>query len=120
MDWLRKVKELFLRFLRDHPELGGIPKTMRVTTRPTVWELLVLEKNFELIEKLKKVEDKEAGYGTIVVPRGGFSSNPETHLAVLAWLKSRRVNVLDVSREIEDLYFALHENDSKEAYNAIT
>jgi hypothetical protein len=122
MDWLRKVKELFLRFLNEHPEFGEPTKHMRISTKSeSVWELLVQEDNHDLIEKLHKVERKEKGYGTIVVPKDGFSKNGTTNQAVIDWLEEHDVNVLDPQKEISELKEALHGNrSSKEKYNAVT
>lgn len=70
--------------------------------------MLVLEGNFDLINKLHRIERKESGYGTIVVPKQGFSKNDDAHNLILDWLHAQNVNVLNVQNEIANLEYALH------------
>jgi hypothetical protein len=73
-----------------------------------LWERLAEEGNFELIEKLRRVEKGELGYGTIVVPHDGFSEEDETHNLVLDWLEEHGVNILNVGLEKARLEQALY------------
>lgn len=73
-----------------------------------LWERLAEEGNFELIEKLRRVEKREPGYGTIVVPYEGFSEDDETHNLVLDWLEEHRVNILNIGLERARLEQALY------------
>jgi len=73
----------------------------------TLWEKLALEGNFKLIEKLRKVERGELGYGTIVVPEKGFSESDKTHNTVLNWLEERNINILNPGLEKARLKYAL-------------
>jgi hypothetical protein len=66
---------------------------------PPVWELLAAEGNFELIGTLRHVEQGTQGFGTIAVPREGFSENDITHNAVLDWLRLRGVQTVNPSLE---------------------
>lgn len=68
---------------------------------------LVLESNFELIDRLHRIENKEGGYGTIVVPKEGFSENDEVHNLILDWLNAQNINILNVQHEIANLEYAL-------------
>ena len=72
-----------------------------------IWGSLVFEGNHDLIRKLHRVEKDEPGFGTIVVPREGFSSNDETHNMVIRWLKSHNVNILNPFNEEANLEYAL-------------
>jgi len=77
------------------------------------WTDLVSEGNFELINKLQRVENKEPGYGTIVVTKEGFSSNDRTHNKVLKWLQEKNVNILNPENEIANLKFSLGIKDEE-------
>lgn len=68
-----------------------------------LWERLLMEDRHDLIKKLQRVERREGGFSTIVVPENGFSKDTETHDMVLTFLKKNKVNVLDVNQEISDL-----------------
>lgn len=73
----------------------------------TLWEKLAMEGKFDLIEKLRRVEVGEAGYGTVIVPPEGFSERDEVHNLVLDWLDEQGVNVLNVGLEVARLQKAL-------------
>ena len=72
-----------------------------------LWERLAAEGKFELINKLRRVEQKEPGYGTIVVPKTGFSDDDKTHNLVLDWLECQGVNIMNTRIEIARLKNAL-------------
>jgi len=74
---------------------------------PDIWAVLALEGNFNLINKLHRVERKEGGFGTIAVPREGFSQNDQTHNMVMKWLREHGVNILNPVHEIANLEYAL-------------
>ena len=71
------------------------------------WVALALEGNFDLISKLHRAVDGEAGFGTVVIDRKGFSPNDDTHNLVLDYLRERGVNVLDGEYEIGNLEVSL-------------
>lgn len=73
----------------------------------TLWEKLALERNFELINKLRRVELGESGYGTVIVSSEGFSERDDLHNLVLDWLEEQNVNVLNVGLERARLEMAL-------------
>lgn len=79
-------------------------------TCPTfsLWEKLALDGKFELITLLRRVEMKEPGYGTVVVPHEGFSERDDIHNLVLDWLVEHDVNVLNVGLEVACLERALN------------
>jgi hypothetical protein len=77
----------------------------------TLWEALWLDGNYDLIDKLYLAEIKTPGFGTIIVPREGFSSHDRIHNAVLDWLHSHEINVCNPSLEITKLTRALHPID---------
>lgn len=72
-----------------------------------IWTALALEGNNELLRKLHRIENKEPGFGTVIVPRYGFSQNDETHNMILRWLKGKGVNVWSPLNEIANLEYAL-------------
>jgi len=78
-----------------------------------LWVRLTVEGQFDLIRKLARVEKKEDGFMTIVVPPGGFSEDDTTHNMVLDWLEERHVNVLNVGLEVSRCRVALY-GSSKE------
>jgi hypothetical protein len=70
--------------------------------------LLTLEGNFALIKKLHRIERKELGYGTIVVPAEGFSEDDDVHNLIIDWLNLLGVNIFNVQNEIANLELALY------------
>jgi len=72
-----------------------------------LWGRLVGEGNLELLSRLSRVEKHEAGYGTVVVPKKGFSDNDDTHNMVLDWLEARGVNVLNIGLSVARMKYAL-------------
>jgi hypothetical protein len=73
-----------------------------------LWLQLTTEGKFDLIRKLGRVENREPGYGTIIVPSEGFSDRDETHNMVLDWLKAHNINILNVGLEKRCLELALN------------
>lgn len=71
------------------------------------WVALVAEGNHDLIAKLKRAMDGEAGFGTIVINGEGFSEDDNTHHAVLNMLRRNGVRVVDVQYEIGSLELSL-------------
>ena len=65
-----------------------------------LWGRLAGEGNLELLSRLNRIEKREAGYGTVVVPKEGFSDNDDTHNMVLDWLEARGVNVLNIGLSV--------------------
>ena len=73
-----------------------------------VWTALTLEGNHTLIDKLRRAELKTPGFGTLVVPKAGFSPSDAVHNAVLTWCGSNQILLLNPSLEIARLQHALH------------
>jgi hypothetical protein len=69
----------------------------------SVWDRLASQGNYALLEKLHYVELEIPGFSTVVVPAKGFSDDPETHNAVLAWLREHHVNIHNPSLMIARL-----------------
>lgn len=78
--------------------------------------MLALEGNFELIQKLARIERKESGYDVIVVPKEGFSENDDVHNLILDWLKLQGVCVMNVQKVIANLELALQEGVPNETW----
>jgi hypothetical protein len=69
-----------------------------------LWDRLVEEKNFELIDRLHKIENRVPGYTSIVITQNGFSTNDETHNMVIQWLKRHRyVNLVNPRKIVYEL-----------------
>jgi ribosomal protein L10 len=68
-----------------------------------LWFLLLKSDRTDLIKILQKVEKKEPGYGSIVVPEGGFIEDEKINDMILSWLKERNVNIINVKEEIKSL-----------------
>jgi hypothetical protein len=80
-------------------------QTIRILHTPekTVWDMLAADGKYDLIRRLQRVERGEPGYGTMIVPEGGWSRDPGTNDRVLCWLKDHRVNVWSPAQEIAEL-----------------
>ena len=72
-----------------------------------IWVALAIEGNSKLIKLLHRIEKNEPGFGTVIVPRAGFSSDDDLHNAVLGWLKGKGVNVWSPQNETAGLEYAL-------------
>jgi hypothetical protein len=101
-----KFKALFENIVRYIEERKHLFQNSR---KPDIWEMLVSEGQYELIEKLRRVERREGGFGTIVIPPDGFSKSKSTHNLVVNWLSENGVNILDVNREKSELERSLKE-----------
>jgi len=95
------LMELFLRLL-DAIDRAEQPRRAEYTPQ-TVWDMLAAEGNLSLIERLKMVEQRYPGYGTMVVPEEGYSDDDDTHNAVIDWLRAHDVNVLNTRTTIARL-----------------
>jgi hypothetical protein len=71
-----------------------------------LWLTLASEGRFELIEKLQRAFNGVPGFGTIIVPREGFSEVDRTHNMVLRSLKEHGVHIFDVLFEVGNLEVA--------------
>lgn len=72
-----------------------------------IWVALTIEGNSDLIKLLHRIENKEPGYGTVIIPKHGFSFDDDIHNAVLDWLKGKGVNVWSPENETAGLEFSL-------------
>jgi hypothetical protein len=80
----------------------------KIISTENLWQTLIEDGNYSLVKILQRVENNEFGYGSIVVPKGGFSEKESVHNMVLDWLRERNVNVIDVENEISCLEKSLH------------
>jgi hypothetical protein len=79
---------------------------------------LIQEGNFPLIDKLHRAECREPGYGTIAVPKQGFSENDYIHNSVLEWLKERPyIHVFNPTVLIGRMEHALHKKSNSQNEN---
>jgi hypothetical protein len=96
-----KFKILFNLLMKYLHELRLFNKFVKSKiTTGQLWDILIKDKKYDLIKVLKHVENKEPGYGSVVVPKYGFSSNRKIHNLVLLWLKERDINIVDVDNTI--------------------
>ncbi len=77
-------------------------------TTKDIWRRLACEGKFDVIELLKRVEKEEGGYGTIIIPSGGFSNDEITNRLIIMWLEKKDVNVYSVEEEIKEYEEALY------------
>jgi len=73
-----------------------------------LWQTLIEDGRNELVTLLQHVENREPGYGSIIVPNNGFSDSDTIHNMVLDWLHERDINVVNVAHEITCLERSLH------------
>lgn len=105
IDPFKFLFDAFLDFIESRRKNNAMKKEINV---PALWEKLLSENRHDLIQKFRRVERKEGGFGTIVVPKKGFSKNEETNQLIIDWLIEKGVNVLNVEEEISDLEDALY------------
>lgn len=96
----------FYRYMKDAYQNQETNRTHY--EQKSLWDMLASDRKFDLIEKLKHVEDQEGGYMSIVVPPEGYSENDDTHNAVLDWLQDHGVNIINVNLSVERMRRALH------------
>lgn len=99
-NWDRLIE---LLYAKESFETIKIRPGRVIRIRRSMWDRLEAEGNHSLIAKLKAVERKEAGYGTIVVPEGGFSKDTDTHEEVMQWLRERHVSILNPAALIKEM-----------------
>ena len=112
IDLFKLYFDCFMQYLQDLKVFNKVEPNPKIST-DNLYSILTEESKISLISILKKVDSKEHGYGSIVVPKGGFSYNPETHKMVINWLKERFVNIVDVDREILGLEDSLRSNNER-------
>ena len=79
-----------------------------------LWKTLIEDGKNELIRFLQHVENKEAGYGSVVVPEKGFSDKDGVHNMVLDWLRDRDINIVNVGHEVACLERSLYPDKNNE------
>lgn len=113
-----KFKLFFENIMKTAEKIKNDSKESSSKESSSLWEALLIEGNHALIKKLRYIEKEEGGFGTIVVPKKGFSPNPEINQKVLKWLKTKNVNILDVNKEVNDLKNSLKTKKEKIAQKA--
>lgn len=104
--WLDPIKWMYLK-ASEALKGGAMGRRTRYEPR-TVWDLLAAEGNYTLITTLKKVERREAGYETMIIPERGYSKDPKTHEAVVKWLESHCENSYSPVQEVREMEQSLH------------
>ena len=100
MDWYEKIKECFVNFLRESMMSD---KRRTIYAPNSIWDLLVAESNFPLIERLKEVERDPSAFRVFIIPDGGFSKSEATNREVISWLEERGVVAYNPRQEVEEL-----------------
>lgn len=73
-----------------------------------LWTRLALEGRFDLMNILRRAEQHEPGFCTIVVKNEGFSDDDETHNLVLRFLKENEISIFNPGLEATRLELALY------------
>ena len=108
-----KFKALFNLLMKYFHEIGLFNKKSKDPMKPAkipteqLWAILIEKDKNNLVKVLQRVESKEAGYGSIVVPEKGFTNDDKINAMILSWLKERDVNVIDVKEEVKALESSL-------------
>ena len=106
--------QCFMNYLRDLNLFHRDPKNSVLFEKPVkistekLWELLVEDGKHDLVKILQHVENKDIGYGSIVMPAQGFSEDDNIHNMVLDWLLERNINIVNVGHEIACLKRSLY------------
>ena len=102
---LEMIKKIYLGCVEAFCNKDKTPRVIRIAHTPemTLWDRLAAEGKYDLIDKLRKTEQGEPGYRTVIIPEGGWSESADTNDAILQWLKSLRVNVWSPEQEVSDL-----------------
>ena len=103
-----KTKKEFL----DHYNtvLGLFEGSIEDLDHLNIWDILLDFEEFNLIKKVYRAGSGQAGFGTLIVPKGGFCTYPNVNAAVIQWLEYKGINVLDVNKEITELENSLNTN----------
>jgi len=73
-----------------------------------LWTLLVTAGRHDLVNLLHDVEMGTKGFGSVVIPLKGFSEDDNIHNAVIDFLKTQPVNLVNPVRIKHELETALH------------
>jgi hypothetical protein len=98
-----KFKVLFKLLLKYMHQMKFFDKKQSKVYTDQLWILLIKNDKIDLIKTLQRVENKEPGYGSIIVPDGGFIEDEKINDMILSWLRERDVNIIDVKEEIKSL-----------------
>ena len=98
---MNKVEKQFMNELIHQCQFMLVLLKSHVYRTGTVWRRLVEEGNHTWVGKLAIVE--RYGIGTVIVPKDGISSNPQTNKKVITWLHKNKVRTLCVEDEIQKL-----------------
>jgi hypothetical protein len=74
-----------------------------------LWTRLCEAREFELIDKLRKIEIEAKRYPhhTVIIPKNGFIDDEDLNNIIVKWLYDKKVNVWSPSIEITELETAL-------------
>jgi len=118
MDSLENLLERLVEELLQLPEVSTMLKIQPMSKRyyhahktEILWELLWYNGYYDIIEKLAKAE-KDSLFSTIVVPKGGFTTDEVINAIILDYCKSKHFRVVDVYAEIQRLKDALHHTNT--------
>ena len=109
-----RFKALFQLFMKHFTGCGLFhkkPKKYMIAKNKEKPEDLInilrgLGKN-RLANTLEHIENKDGGYGSIVVPKDGFTNREDVNDRIMSWLKTKGVNIVNVQSEIAALESSL-------------
>jgi hypothetical protein len=100
--------EFIKRFIRCL--LFEIKKEFKLKLSHDIWCRLAIANEIDLICLLRKVETREKGYSTIIIPDNGFTKDKELNDMIIQWLKSQNVNTppYNSKQEVKELTESLN------------
>lgn len=101
------IKKIFIMCYDALREDGTAIHHIRHYPPKTIWDRLTAEGDHALIDMLRRVERKDPGYTTVILPDGGWSTQQSTNNAILQWLQEQHINVWSPAQEILELEGAL-------------
>ncbi len=81
-----------------------------------LWSRLALEGKSALIKRIRRAENREPGFTTLVVRKEGFSDDDETHNLVLKYLRRIGAFVFNPGMETARLKQALRDSNYYESH----
>lgn len=95
------------KLLKDLKKLLQDVQLRQSISRQDLWVKLSILGHFTLVQKLRDVELRTAGFSTIIVPPTGFVADAKLNSLILKWLRYKRVNVFDVNKRIIEMQKSL-------------
>lgn len=98
-----RIGQLIGHFLNELKVALSQLNQSRQIAKDDLWISLLKAGEFDLIQRLSKVESKQCGYESIVVPTNGFCRDNDLNEKIISWLKKKRANIINVKKIVEEL-----------------